>query len=92
MIPINLKRFRKRHYPKFKPNSDATIILTNEELVGVFMFKVIGNVTVFRKGELFFYLNKTIGCYFSRRYYTSWDELKNCKPIKVLYVRQHDTR
>lgn len=91
MIPIDLKTLNKS-YPKFTFNSEASVILTNEELLGVFMFKMIGNVTVFKKNNLFFYLNNRIGCLFSKYYHTNWDSLRNCKPIKVSYVREHESR
>lgn len=65
MISIPLK-WQKRHYPKFVPNTKPVIQLTNANFIEVLRLPFLGNITVFRKGSLYFYLSPTIGKRFSK--------------------------
>lgn len=84
-IPVG---FKKRHYPKFVPDSRPVIRLTNAHFIDVMRLPFLGNITVFRKGNLYFYLSPTIGKRFSKKCSNKEAEIMKFTPINFEY---HDS-
>lgn len=85
MINIALKG-KQHRYPKDVPNRKPAIKITNAQLLGVKNFKLIGNVTIFKKGKLFFMLSASIGQRFSTKYPADWKDVAKSTRINFEYA------